>query len=71
MDPNVTAISHYRPFYNRIGSERSCNLWLRELGVLEAHHRGAGDDAQIVDCRKASDDLLCHSIRKIFLFWVA
>ena len=71
VNANPASLSYYRPFDNGVHPERSGNLWYRELRVLEAHHRRAGNDAQIADPREASNQSLGHPVSKVFLCRIA
>ncbi len=67
MDADPIAVAHDRSLDNGIHVKSSGNLRDGELGVLEMHCRGAGDDAQVMDPGQASDERLGHAIRKVFL----
>src|SRR5438046_1276987 len=71
VDADPIALPHDRSLDNGIHSKRSSNLWDGELCIFEAHHGGAGNDAQIMDTGKASDEGLGHAISKVFLRWIS
>src|SRR5262249_24557068 len=54
-------------FHQGVYLKASGNLRRRELSILEAHDRRAGNDAQIMDPGEASDESFGHSVSQVVL----
>jgi len=67
MHTNPVALPYHRTFDEGVHPKRLGNLWHRELRAFEAHDRGAGNDAQIMDSSQASAQLFGHLVSQVFL----
>src|SRR5580698_10465569 len=70
-DANVRAVSDHRALDHGIHAEYLRDLRHGELRVLEAHHRGVGDDPQIVNAGEPVDKGLGEAVGEIVLRWIA
>ena len=70
-DTNPVSLAYNRSFHQGVHLQFFSNLRRGNVGILEAHHRGAGDDAQAADHGQAPDKLLSHAVGKIVLCRVA
>jgi hypothetical protein len=67
VDSNPAALSYYRSFHNGIHAERFGNFWYCQLGILEAHDRGARNNPQIANPGETADKGFGHAVRDVFL----
>src|SRR6266478_5029640 len=71
VNADPTALAYDRAFHYGIDAESLGDFRQRRPGILEMHRRGARDDAKAANHGQASDDLLGHAVRKIFLGRIA
>ena len=70
-DANAIALFHDGAFDDGVHAQGSGDLRDGELGILETHHGGVRDDAQIVDVREAPDEGLGDAVGQVILRRIA